>query len=371
MGRAPLATSTKTESTFMNLPVLSLKRRGSELAAAAKQVQILNEGPKPHFHDLLKQHSVPELVATEIDILQVNVGKLCNMTCQHCHVDAGPDRKEENMSRETVDACLKALAAISSRSSRTPTLDLTGGAPEMNPNFKHFVTEAKKLDCHVIDRCNLTILLANGFTDMPQFLADNKVEIVASLPCYIEENADGQRGDGSFQKSIKALKILNELGYGKPDGDLQLTLVYNPTGPSLPPSQPKLEEAYRKELRDRYEIEFSRLFTITNMPISRYLDHLLETKEYEGYMQTLIDSFNPAAVEGLMCRNTLSVSWDGSLYDCDFNQMLNLELDKKSPASVKEFDIERFAGRKIITGRHCFGCTAGAGSGCQGEIQPT
>ena len=350
----------------MSLPVLSLKRRGSELAAAAKQVEILSQGSSLRFHDAIEQHGLPELVAADVEILQVNVGKLCNMTCAHCHVDAGPDRKEENMGRETVDACLAALAEISKH--RTPTLDLTGGAPEMNKNFRYFVTEARKLGCHVIDRCNLTILLANGFQDTAQFLADNQVEIVASLPCYLEENADSQRGDGSFQKSIKALQILNGLGYGKPDGDLNLTLVYNPTGPSLPPSQSMLEDAYREQLRERYDIEFTRLFAITNMPISRYLDYLIEMKEYEDYMKVLINAFNPAAVKGLMCRNTLSVAWDGTLYDCDFNQMLNLGVTGKSSGKIADFKADEFVGRRIVTGQHCFGCTAGAGSGCQGEI---
>ncbi|WP_087149593.1 arsenosugar biosynthesis radical SAM (seleno)protein ArsS [Mariniblastus fucicola] len=345
------------------MPVLSLKRRGSELAAAANQVEILSSGDLVRFDEMLKQHELSTLIADQIEILQVNVGKLCNMTCQHCHVDAGPDRKVENMDRATVDACLKAIAA-----SDISTLDLTGGAPEMNPHFKYFVSEARKLGCHVIDRCNLTILLANGFTDMPQFLADNEVEIVASLPCYLEENADSQRGDGSFQKSIKALQILNELGYGKPDSKLSLTLVYNPVGASLPPSQESLEQAYREQLQQRYGIEFTRLFTITNMPISRYLDHLLESNQYDDYMQKLIEAFNPAAALGVMCRQTLSVSWEGRLYDCDFNQMLELGVESSSPATIDQFDATTLNGRKIVTGRHCFGCTAGAGSGCQGAI---
>lgn len=347
----------------MNLPVLSLQRRGSELAQAAKQVQILAEGSMPQFDTTLQQHGLGTLHADEIEILQVNVGKLCNMTCQHCHVDAGPDRKVENMDLETVDACLAAI-----KSGNISTLDLTGGAPEMNPHFKHLVTKARKLNCHVIDRCNLTILLANGFTDMPQFLADNEVEIVASLPCYLEENADSQRGDGSFQKSIKALQILNELGYGKPDGKLNLTLVYNPVGENLPPSQADLEAAYRDQLKERYGIEFTRLFTITNMPISRYLDHLLESNAYEDYMQKLIGAFNPAAAKGVMCRQTLSVSWEGRLYDCDFNQMLELGVEGSAPATIDHFDASKLNGRRIVTGRHCFGCTAGAGSGCQGAI---
>ena len=353
-----------TELKSVDLPLLSLKRRGSELAQAAKQVEILAEGPMPRFHEMLEQHGLPTLCADEVEILQVNVGKLCNMTCQHCHVDAGPDRKVENMDLETVDACLAAIKA-----GNISTLDLTGGAPEMNPHFKHMVTEARKMGCHVIDRCNLTILLANGFKDMPQFLADNEVEIVASLPCYLEENADSQRGDGSFQKSIKALQILNELGYGKPDSKLNLTLVYNPVGENLPPSQEMLEADYREQLKERYGIEFTRLFTITNMPISRYLDYLLETDAYEEYMQKLIDAFNPGAAEGLMCRQTLSVSWEGKLYDCDFNQMLELTVDKSAPVTIDQFEASKFKGRPIITGRHCFGCSAGAGSGCQGAIE--
>jgi radical SAM/Cys-rich protein len=347
----------------LNLPVVSLKHRGSELAAAPAQIEVLNRGDLPRFGETLAAHQLPELVTDSVEILQVNVGKLCNMTCQHCHVDAGPDRKVENMNRETVDACLAAI-----KSANISTLDLTGGAPEMNQHFRYFVTEARKLNCHVIDRCNLTILLANGFKDMPQFLADNKVEIVASLPCYLEENADSQRGDGSFQKSIRALQLLNELGYGKPDSDLKLTLVYNPVGPNLPPAQQQLESAYRKQLAEQYGIEFTRLFTITNMPISRYLDHLLETGEYDGYMEKLIAAFNPAAAMGVMCKQTLSVSWDGQLYDCDFNQMLELGVSSTAPATIDQFDADRLNGRRIATGRHCFGCTAGAGSGCQGAI---
>lgn len=347
----------------MNLPVVSLKHRGSDLATPSTQIQILAAGDLPQFAETLTRNQLPELLSETVEILQVNVGKLCNMTCQHCHVDAGPDRKTENMNRETVDACLAAI-----ESANIKTLDLTGGAPEMNPHFQYFVTQARKLGCHVIDRCNLTILLANGFKDMPQFLADNQVEIVASLPCYVEENADSQRGDGSFQKSIEALQLLNGLGYGQPNSKLKLTLVYNPVGPSLPPAQAGLEDAYRSQLRERHGIEFSRLFTITNMPISRYLDHLLETEQFEPYMEKLIDAFNPAAAMGVMCKQTLSVSWDGKLYDCDFNQMLDLPIASRLK-TIQDFNAELLSGRKIMTGRHCFGCTAGAGSGCQGAIE--
>ena len=347
-----------------SLPVISLKRRGSELAAAEKQLQILEQGDQlPRFHESLAQHQLGPLVADGIDILQVNVGKLCNMTCAHCHVDAGPDRKEENMTAETVELCLDVL-----RSGQVSTLDLTGGAPEMNPHFKHFVTEARRLGVHVIDRCNLTILLAKPYADMAQFLADHQVEIVASLPCYLQENADAQRGDGSFEKSIEALRLLNELGYGSPDSDLTLTLVYNPVGPALPPDQPSLETQYREALKSNYGIEFNRLFTITNMPISRYLDHLIETGDYDQYMVKLVEAFNPAAAAGVMCRKMISVGWDGSLFDCDFNQMLELPTHANLPQHIKDFDLERLANRSIVTARHCYGCTAAAGSGCLGAI---
>lgn len=348
----------------MNLPILSLKRRGADLADAREQVKVL-EGPSalPRFDDFLRSQGLSEIVADGIEILQVNVGKLCNMTCRHCHVDAGPDRKAENMDRATVDLCLDAI-----RNSNIKTIDLTGGAPEMNANFKYFVIEAKKLGCHIIDRCNLTILLANGFHDLPEFLAENEVEIVASLPCYLEQNADAQRGDGSFQKSIKALVRLNELGYGKPDSNLILTLVYNPVGPSLPPDQTRLESDYREQLRSRYGIYFNRLFTITNMPISRYLEFLIDEGDYETYMAKLVEAFNPAAARGVMCTKMLSVGWDGKIFDCDFNQMLELPTAFNQPKHIRDFAADALNIRPIVTGRHCFGCTAAAGSGCLGAI---
>ena len=345
------------------LPVLSLQRRGAELANARRQREILEaEGDFPTFEMSLARSQCSPLVADGIEILQVNVGKLCNMTCRHCHVDAGPDRREI-MDRQTIDACLAAIATAS-----ITTLDLTGGAPEMNPDFKYFVDRARAMDCHVIDRCNLTILLANGYTDMPEFLASHQVEIVASLPCYLEENADAQRGDGSFQKSIQALQQLNDLGYGKSDTDLLLTLVYNPVGTSLPPNQSELTAAYRQQLFERYGIEFNRLFTITNMPISRYLEDLIEQKNYATYMQTLIDAFNPLAVDGVMCKKMLSVGWDGGLYDCDFNQMLELPTQAPSSRHISDFAMEHLNHRTIATGRHCFGCAAASGSGCLGAI---
>jgi radical SAM/Cys-rich protein len=230
------------------------------------------------------------------------------------------------------------------------------------------VSEARGLGRHVIDRCNLTILLAPGFTDLPEFLAEHRVEIVASLPCYGPENTDRQRGDGVFEKSIAALRRLNSLGYARPESGLALHLVYNPLGPSLPPPQAKLEEAYRKELRERFGIEFTRLYTITNMPISRFLDDLIESGKYDAYMQKLIDAFNPAAAERVMCRTMLSVNWDGTLSDCDFNQMLALPLAPGLPRHIRDFDPAAIASRRVVTGQHCYGCTAGSGSSCQGAI---
>ena len=315
------------------------------------------------FADALLTAGVARLRAECIEILQVNLGKLCNMTCAHCHVDAGPDRREI-MGPATVSACLDVLR----NHAQIRTLDVTGGAPEMNPHFQEIVREATALGRHVLVRSNLTILLANGFDDLPEFLAANRVEIVASLPCYSEENTDAQRGRGAFAKSIEALRRLNALGYGSEDSGRVLTLVYNPIGPSLPPDQDELEATYRRELATRFAIRFNRLFTITNMPISRFLNHLVSTGQFDRYMQTLSDAFNPATVGGLMCRNTLSVAWDGRLFDCDFNQMLDLPVAGKCPANIHDFQYESLARREIVVGQHCFGCTAGAGSSCQGAI---
>jgi len=345
---------------------LTLLRRGHPLAVPAKQCRVLASGDElPTFERVLSAEGLSPLRATGIFVLQVNVGRLCNQTCHHCHVDAGPDRRE-SMSRETAEACIRALAA-----SDIQTLDITGGAPEMNPHFRYLVEEARRLNCHVIDRCNLTILTAPGFDYLPVFLASNQVEIVASLPCYLEENCDRQRGDGVFQRSIHSLKLLNELGYGRAGSDLQLTLVYNPVGAMLPPSQETLEADFRRELASRYGIEFTRLYTITNMPISRFLDDLLVSGKFDEYMHTLVAAFNPAAVEGLMCRTMISVDWQGRLYDCDFNQMLELPLNAAAPATIQEFNLSQLLYRQIATGRHCFGCTAGAGSSCRGSVLKT
>jgi radical SAM/Cys-rich protein len=350
-----------TSQKKTSLKKTSLKHQGNPLANATTQlIQLAPAANTVRFQQRLESSGCNSLQSDRVDILQVNLGKLCNMTCSHCHVDAGPDRREI-MQRAEIDACIEVLQ----NNPEIKALDLTGGAPEMNPHFRDIVVAAKSLGRHVIDRCNLTILLAQGYDDLPEFLAENKVEIVASLPCYLEENTDAQRGDGAYSKSIEALKKLNELGYGKPDSGLVLTLVFNPVGQSLPPEQSALEDAYRTELAKRFGIVFSRLFTITNMPVSRYLDYLLKIGEYESYMEKLVDAFNPGAIEGLMCRNTVSVSWDGRLYDCDFNQMLELEVVDVA-ASIHDFDYEALASRKITVGQHCFGCTAGSGSSCQG-----
>ncbi|HJT32128.1 MAG TPA: arsenosugar biosynthesis radical SAM (seleno)protein ArsS [Pirellulales bacterium] len=342
----------------------TLLRQGSPLSRVENQLKVLNgvAGRHQSFDDALREQALFPLRATDIEVLQINLGKLCNQTCRHCHVDAGPDRREI-MSRETLAACLEVLART-----QIPTVDITGGAPEMNPHFRWLVEESRRLGRHVIDRSNLTILLAPGFDDLPRFLAGNQVEVVASLPCYLEENTDRQRGAGVFAKSLEALRRLNALGYGGADGALALTLVYNPIGPTLPPPQDRLEEAFRRELHSRYGITFSRLFTITNMPISRFLDDLVQAGRYDDYMRTLIEAYNPLAAERVMCRTTLSVDWQGRLHDCDFNQMLDLGLADGQPRNIRDFDLESLSTRRIMTGRHCFGCTAGAGSTCQGAV---
>ncbi len=338
----------------------TLYRIGHELSSPARQKELLGD-PRwvaaGRFEDMLKASGSVKLVAKEIQVLQINVGKVCNQTCSHCHVDAGPDRRE-NMSSETAADIIRFLAG-----SKIPTLDITGGAPEMNPNFQWIVEQARALGRNVIDRCNLTILSAPGFQHLPEFLCRNKVRIIASLPCYLEENCDRQRGDGVFEKSIRGLQRLNDLGYGDDDGILKLDLVYNPVGTSLPPNQIRLETDYRRQLSERFGIRFSQLFTITNMPISRYLDDLVRQGEYMNYMNKLIDGFNGDTTEHLMCRETLSVDWKGKLFDCDFNQMLDLPIDS---LHISNCDLQQLTQRTIRTGNHCFGCTAGCGSSCQG-----
>lgn len=345
------------------MATMTLLREGSRLADPASQLTLLQPRPvHKRFEASLAESGLYPLRALGIEVLQVNVGKLCNMTCGHCHVDAGPDRREI-MTRETAEACIRALAQTD-----IPTLDLTGGAPEMNPNFRWIVREASRLGRHVIDRCNLTILRAAGYTGLPEFLAEHHVEIVASLPCYLEENVNAQRGNHAFERSIDVLRRLNAIGYGRPGSGLELTLVYNPIGPALPPSQDSLEEDYRRELAHRYDIRFTRLITITNMPINRFLDYLLKSGKYDDYMDKLVNAYNPAAATGVMCRTSLSVDWEGRLYDCDFNQMLGLSVREGMPQDIRDFDPKLLADRLIVTGQHCYGCTAGAGSGCRGAI---
>lgn len=303
-----------------------------------------------------------ELRKRRIEILQVNTGRLCNMTCVHCHVEAGPTKTEDNMQRDVAEAVIRFLDV-----SGAGTLDITGGAPEMNPHFRYLVDEARARGRKVIDRCNLTIFYEEGMEDLPDFLASRQVEVIASLPCYQEANVDKQRGGGTFRKSVDALKWLNELGYGTKE-ELALNLVYNPVGPHLPPAQDKLEADYKEKLYDDFGIVFNRLYTITNMPITRYAKYLKAFKEYDAYVELLVNSFNPAAVEGLMCLNTLSVGWDGKLYDCDFNQMLEMQLQNGRPLTIRDVTLKDIGELEILTGRHCFGCTAGAGSSCQGAV---
>ncbi len=340
----------------------SLLAQGHLLAKSTAQLQKLNNDGREKFAHKLQSIGMPSLRPTGIDIFQMNMGKMCNQVCKHCHVDAGPDRKEI-MTQETMQLCLDILATHD-----IPMIDLTGGAPEMNPHFRWFVEEASKLGKHIMDRCNLTIIVANKkYHDLPQFFAQHKVEVISSLPHYTAGRTDRQRGDGVFESSIKALQMLNEVGYGVEGTGLKLNLVYNPTGALLPGPQGELESDYKKALKANFGIEFNNLFVITNMPISRFLDYLIQSGNYEDYMQKLIDAFNPSAASGVMCRNTLSVGWDGYLYDCDFNQMLDIKVDSKAQ-HLRDFDFEGLLNRDIVVDQHCYGCTAGLGSSCGGQV---
>jgi radical SAM/Cys-rich protein len=342
---------------------LTLLGRSNPLASATEQLRILDQPATPLPFDLrLNQAGLFPLRATGITVMQLNVGKLCNQTCRHCHVDAGPDRIE-SMSRETAAQCLAALAQTD-----IPTVDITGGAPELNPNFRWLVEQARGLGRHVMDRCNLSVLLLPSQADLAEFLAGHRVEIVASLPSYRAGQTDAQRGDGIFEKSLEGLRLLNQLGYGRPDNGLTLNLVYNPVGAFLPPRQEAIEAQFKKELRAKHGIEFNRLYTITNMPISRFLEFLIESGNYDQYMTRLANAFNPAAAAGVMCRSTLSVGWDGRLYDCDFNQMLELPVDHGAPSHIRDFDLVQLHQRRIVTNNHCYGCTAGSGSSCGGTV---
>jgi radical SAM/Cys-rich protein len=296
------------------------------------------------------------LTANGIDVLQVNLGYRCNMSCRHCHVAAGPGRSE-TMQRETIEAVLGALTRTT-----VGVIDITGGAPELNSHFRYLVDKAKSAGCRIIVRTNLTIFSEKGMEDLPEFYRDNKVDIVASVPCYLEANVDAVRGEGAFKKTMRALERLNKLGYGNGSLEMSLSLVYNPAGPFLPPPQKALEADYRRELWTRFGITFTSLYTFTNMPIGRFRDFLVRRGELERYLGTLRDAFNPEVLDGLMCRRMISVGWDGMLYDCDFNQMLGLGMHADSPQHVKDFDHERLSGRMITVGEHCYGCTAGQGS---------
>jgi radical SAM/Cys-rich protein len=347
----------------------SLLQRRSPLASPNYQTSILDgldldqTAHQGDFATAIAAHGYAKLQPAQLEILQINVGKLCNMTCRHCHVDAGPDRREI-MSRATIDACLQLL-------DRTPvhTVDITGGAPELNPHFRYLVEQCVARGKQVIDRCNLTVLLLPTLQDLPAWLAKNHVEVVCSLPHYRQRNTDAQRGDGTFTQSIAALKQLNQVGYGKGDPARRLTLMSNPVGAFLASGTASLEQEWQAGLLKHQDVTFDRLIALNNMPISRYLEWLEQSGNLQRYMEVLVNEFNPATVNGLMCRNTLSVSWDGRLFDCDFNQMLELECQTaEGKMQIQDIDLAALSQRQILTGRHCFGCTAGAGSSCGGAI---
>ena len=346
----------------------SLLARNNDLANTERQLEILSngifaDGELPTFAKKIKETNQFPLRPKKLEILQINVGYMCNQVCAHCHVDAGPDRKEI-MTRETMQQCLDVIKKTGAH-----TLDLTGGAPEMNPDFRWFVEEAAKVGIKdFIVRSNLTIIRANKkYYDLPEFFKKHNVHVVSSMPHWTRGKTDKQRGDGVFDKSIQALKDLNAVGYGMPGSDLKLDLVYNPSGAFLPGDQMALEADFKKALKEDFGIDFHSLFAITNLPISRFLDYLIASENYEDYMYALVDAYNPAAVENVMCTNTLSISWDGWLYDCDFNQMLNLKVASKAK-HISEYNEELLQNRNIIINQHCYGCTAGAGSSCQGVV---
>jgi radical SAM/Cys-rich protein len=345
----------------------TLQRRGSPLASSREQVALLGrveirDPLQGDFDRHLASAGLHPLRASGIEVLQINVGKVCNQTCNHCHVDAGPERTE-SLSRETAELALRVLAATD-----IPAVDLTGGAPELNPQFEFLVEGARSLGRHVMDRCNLTVLESPRCAHLPEFFARHRVELICSLPHYRQLGTDRQRGAGVYERSIAALRTLNAHGYGRAGSGLRLVLVTNPVGAFLPAAQGPLEQEWKRELRRAHGIEFDALYTLTNLPISRFLEWLERTGNLEGYLQLLVQSFNPAAAAGVMCRSTLSVGWDGTLYDCDFNQMLDRSVGFGQPRHLREFDFASLARRRIETGRHCFGCTAGAGSSCGGSI---
>lgn len=343
----------------MGLPTLLNTR--SPLSDAATQRATLEALPLARsFEEAVASAGHSPLMTTGVSVLQINVGRRCNQACRHCHVDAGPDRTEV-MRDEIVDACLAFL-----ESTDVPTLDVTGGAPELHPRFREIVRRARAAGRHVIDRCNLTITRLPNYADLPEFLARHQVEVIASLPSHAQKQTDAQRGAGVFDDSIAALRRFNELGYGVEGSGLMLNLVTNPVGAFLPAPQQALEADWKRTLRLRHGITFNRLYTITNMPISRYLQFLIDSGNLQAYMERLVNAFNPAAVDGLMCRYTLSVGWDGRLHDCDFNQMIDLGTASESPQTIFDATAAALTARRIVVGPHCFGCTAGAGSSCGG-----
>lgn len=350
----------------MALATTSLLRRGSELSDTQHQRAMLQVHPAvatlPSFDGQLKQSGVGELRPLTPIVLQINLGKMCNQACKHCHVDAGPDRTEI-MSRETMQNCLDALDASS-----ITTVDLTGGAPEMNPEFRWFVEQLHSRGLTIMVRCNLTIIVANPkYHDLPDFYAKHGVHVVSSLPFYDATYTDRQRGGGVFHDSIKALSMLNNVGYGHENTGRIIDLVYNPLGALLPGPQASLEKEFKRNLLDKHGVVFNSLHCITNMPISRFLEFLVNSGNYERYMHTLVDAFNADAARGVMCRTTISVGYDGRLYDCDFNQMLDMPVASASD-HVSRFSMSELASRLIATDRHCFGCTAGSGSSCGGQL---
>lgn len=356
-------------SYAMQQATTSLKKRGDLLADVEVQLNILHgttpriaATPLTPFANALRSASLLPLRPTRLEILQVNVGKACNQACTHCHVDAGPDRTEV-MTRATMEQCLTALAGTD-----IDTVDITGGAPEMNEEFRWFVKQVRSLNRDVIVRSNLTIIVSNPrFYDLPEFFAEHNVRVVASMPCYEVSNVDRQRGEGAYNASVRALKMLNVVGYGADDSNLVLDLVYNPVGAFLPGSQRSLEADFKRELLKRHGITFNTLHCITNMPISRFLEYLLASNSYEAYMESLVNAFNPVAAANVMCRNTISVGWDGFLYDCDFNQMLEMKVTTASK-HVSTFNLAELQARAIAVDQHCYGCTAGAGSSCGGQL---
>ncbi len=346
----------------------SLKKQNNKFADGKVQLEYLSNGifangELPTFGRKIMETGQFPLRPKKLEVLQINLGYMCNQVCEHCHVDAGPDRKEI-MTKETMLQCLEVI-----KNTQATTLDFTGGAPEMNPNFRWFVDEASKIGIKdFIVRSNLTIIRSNKkYYDLPEFFKSHTVHVVSSMPHWTRGKTDKQRGNGVFDQSIKALQELNAVGYGMPDSKLKLDLVYNPSGAFLPGDQESMERDFKKALLEDFEIQFHNLFSITNLPVSRFLDYLIASDNYEDYMYNLVEAYNPLAVENVMCTNTISISWDGWLYDCDFNQMLGLKVASKVK-HISDYNEELLNNRNIIISQHCYGCTAGAGSSCQGVV---